>query len=300
MATATDAGATGATAGGAGPAALSADGITVRFGGLAALSDVSLDVRRGSIVGLVGPNGAGKSTLLAVLSGLRSPNAGRVHLQGDDVSDMSARHRASRGLARTFQQPELFMGLTVREHLVLAYRARVAPHRMWRDMLDPRALVRTAVGETDKVDGLLELLHLTHVAKAPVAALPLGVIRLVEVGRALASQPRVLLLDEPLSGLDLHGSENLVTVFGEIVEQSDDGLSLVIVEHDVAAVLALSDSVVVLDFGERIAMGTPEEVRSDPAVRTAYLGDVEPPTRTATEQAGATTAPGAPVEGDGA
>ena len=145
--------------------------------------------QRGSIVGLVGPNGAGKSTLLPSCPGCSAPTAGTVRLQGEDVTGTSARHRATRGLARTFQQPELFMGLTVREHLVLAYRARVSPHRMWRDMLDPRALFRTTAGETDKVDGLLELLHLTHVAKAPVAALPLGVIRLVEVGRALAASP---------------------------------------------------------------------------------------------------------------
>jgi len=300
MTIATDPRANGVAPGGAEPAALSAEGITVRFGGLTALSDVSLDVRRGKIVGLVGPNGAGKSTLLAVLSGLRSPDEGTVRIQGDDVTGMSARRRATLGLARTFQQPELFMGLTVREHLVLAYRARVTPHRMWRDMLDPRALFRTSAGETDKVDGLLELLHLTHVAKAPVAALPLGVIRLVEVGRALASEPRVLLLDEPLSGLDLHASENLVTVFGEIVGQSGDGLSVVMVEHDVAAVLALSDTVVVLDFGQRIAIGTPEEVRSDPAVRTAYLGDVEAPTHLSTEQPGAATASLTPTEGDSA
>ncbi len=259
--------------------ALAAIDITVRFGGLTALSAVSLDVPRGSIVGLVGPNGAGKSTLLSVLSGLLSPNSGKVWLQGHDVTDMSARLRATRGQARTFQQPELFMGLTVREHLVLAYRARTVPSRMWRDMLDPRALFRTSPGENEKVDGLLELLHLTQVAKAPVAALPLGVIRLVEVGRALASEPLVLLLDEPLSGLDLHGSENLVTVFRRIVDEGNGGLSLVIVEHDVAAVLALSDSVVVLDFGERIAVGSPEHVRNDPAVRAAYLGDGEAPKR---------------------
>jgi branched-chain amino acid transport system ATP-binding protein len=267
------------------PIALAARGITVRFGGLTALSDVSVDVPRGDIVGLVGPNGAGKSTLLGVLSGLLSPNEGTVHLQGDDVTGLSARHRAVRGLARTFQQPELFMGLSVREHLVLAYRARVAPRRMWQDMVNPAALFRTSPGETETVDGLLERLHLGHVAKAPVAALPLGVVRLVEVARALASGPKVLLLDEPLSGLDLRGSENLVTVFREIVDHSDDGLAVVIVEHDIAAVLALSDSVVVLDFGERIAVGTPDEVRGDAAVRAAYLGDAEPPTRTA-DQAG--------------
>ncbi len=262
MTTATDRGAPGPSPT-ATPIALAAQGITVRFGGLTALSDVSVDVPAGSIVGLVGPNGAGKSTLLGVLSGLLGPNEGTVRLQGDDVTGMSARHRAVRGLARTFQQPELFMGLSVREHLVLAYRARTTPVRMWRDMLNPAALFRTSPGETETVDGLLERLHLTHVAKAPVAALPLGVIRLVEVARALASGPKVLLLDEPLSGLDLRGSENLVSVFREIVDHSDDGLAVVIVEHDIAAVLALSDSVVVLDFGERIAVGTPEEVRSD-------------------------------------
>lgn len=282
------------------PSILSASDVTVRFGGLTALSEVSLAVGRGSILGLVGPNGAGKSTLLAVLSGLLSPRSGTVRLHGEDVTGMSARRRATRGLARTFQRPELFMGLTVREHLVLAYRARVVPHRMWRDMLDPWALFRTSPGETEKVDGLLELLRLTHVAKAPVAALPLGVIRLVEVGRALAGQPRVLLLDEPLSGLDLHGSENLVTAFREIVDRSDDGLSLVIVEHDVAAVLALSDSVVVLDFGQRIAAGTPEEVRSDATVRAAYLGDAEPPQRTAAVEARVRAEPGSRPEGGGA
>jgi ABC-type branched-subunit amino acid transport system ATPase component len=255
--------------------ALIANDVTVRFGGLAALSEVSLEVAPGSVVGLVGPNGAGKSTLLAVLSGLLRPQAGKVWLRGEDVTNSSVRSRAALGMARTFQQPELFMGLTVREHLVLAHRARVSPVRLWRDMLDPRSLFPPATAENERVDGLLDLLRLTRVAKAPVAALPLGVARLVEVGRALASDPYVLLLDEPLSGLDITASENLLSVFRQIVAQSDHALSLVIVEHDVAAVLALSDTVVVLDFGERIAVGSPEDIRRDPAVRAAYLGDIE-------------------------
>jgi ABC-type branched-subunit amino acid transport system ATPase component len=255
--------------------ALIANDVTVRFGGLAALSEVSLEVAPGSVVGLVGPNGAGKSTLLAVLSGLLRPQAGKVWLRGEDVTNSSVRSRAALGMARTFQQPELFMGLTVREHLVLAHRARVSPVRLWRDMLDPRSLFPPAAAENERVDGLLDLLRLTRVAKAPVAALPLGVARLVEVGRALASDPYVLLLDEPLSGLDITASENLLSVFRQIVAQSDHALSLVIVEHDVAAVLALSDTVVVLDFGERIAVGSPEDIRRDPAVRAAYLGDIE-------------------------
>ena len=261
---------------GAGEPALSAHDITVRFGGLAALSAVSLEVHPGSIAGLVGPNGAGKSTLLAVLSGLLRPNGGRVHLHGEDVTGASCRARARKGLARTFQQPELFLGLTVREHLVLAHRARVAPSRLWPDMLVPRSLFPPSAEENERVEELLELLRLTRVEKAPVAALPLGILRLVEVGRALASEPSVLLLDEPLSGLDIKASENLLAVFRQIVDQPDRQVSLIMVEHDVAAVLSLSDVVFVLDFGERIAAGSPEAIRSDPAVRAAYLGDADP------------------------
>lgn len=277
-------------------AALVANEITVRFGGLTALAQVTLEVERGSIVGLVGPNGAGKSTLLAVLSGLLRPNSGTVWLLGEDVTTASVRRRAARGLARTFQQPELFMGLTVREHVVLAHRARVAPHRLWRDMLDPRSLLPASREENETVDGLLELLRLTRVAKAPVAALPLGVARLVEVGRALASEPRVLLLDEPLSGLDMSASENLLSVFRRIVTQSDNQLSVVIVEHDVAAVLALSNSVVVLDFGERIAVGSPEAIRDDPHVRAAYLGDSQIQQRPAVSSLSGATDVGSPLE----
>ncbi|HWF16374.1 MAG TPA: ABC transporter ATP-binding protein [Acidimicrobiales bacterium] len=258
------------------PLALEATGITVRFGGLTALSEVSLTVKSGAIAGLVGPNGAGKSTLLAVLSGLQRPIAGRVTLQGEDVTHTSPRARANRGLARTFQQPELFLGLTVREHLVVAHRARTARTRLWRDMFDPRSLLPPSKAETEQIDAILEQLRLTRVAKAPVAALPLGLLRLVEVGRALACQPRVLLLDEPLSGLDLKACENLLGVFRQIVDESDPPMSLVLVEHDVAAVLSLSDAVFVLDFGERIAVGTPEEIRNNLAVRSAYLGDSEP------------------------
>jgi ABC-type branched-subunit amino acid transport system ATPase component len=275
MSVPSEAGTAGVPAGGGEPA-LAASEVTVRFGGLTALSEVSLEVQPGSIAGLVGPNGAGKSTLLAVLSGLLRPNAGRVYLRGEDVTNASCRARARRGLARTFQQPELFLGLTVREHLTLAHRARVSPRRLWRDMLDPRSLLPPAKEETERVDELLELLRLTRVAKAPVAALPLGILRLVEVGRALATEPRVLLLDEPLSGLDIKASENLLTVFRQIVDQPGHQVSLVMVEHDVAAVLSLSDIVFVLDFGERIAVGSPEQIRNDPAVRAAYLGDTDP------------------------
>ena len=256
-----------------GEAVLSARGVTVKFGGLRALSDVDLDVLPGRIVGLVGPNGAGKSTMLAVLSGLLRPAEGGVTLWGRDVTNVKTQRRARLGLARTFQQPELFLGLTVRDHLVLAHRMRFARQRLWRDIIDIRSLFGASTRENAQVDALLELLNLTGVAGAPVAALPLGISRLVEVGRALATDPDVVLLDEPLSGLDMRASENLQTVFRRVVERSDRGVSLLLVEHDVAAVLALSDWIVVLDFGQRIAAASPEDIRKDPAVRAAYLGD---------------------------
>ena len=252
---------------------LSAIGVTVRFGGLVALSEVGLEVPPSSIIGLVGPNGAGKSTLFAVLSGLLSPASGRVYLGGADVTRSSPQARARKGMARTFQQPELFLGLTVREHLVLAHRVRFARRRLWQDMANPLALLPARDSENDRVDALLELLDLTRVAKAPVAALPLGTSRLVEVGRALATQPDVVLLDEPLSGLDMHESENLASAFRRVVDEGERQVSLLMVEHDVATVLALSSHIYVLDFGELIAEGSPEAVRNNPAVRSAYLGD---------------------------
>jgi ABC-type branched-subunit amino acid transport system ATPase component len=252
---------------------LSATGITVRFGGLTALSDVGLEVPKGKIIGLVGPNGAGKSTLFAVLSGLLRPASGRVFLQGKDVTNASPQIRARAGLARTFQQPELFMGLTVREHLVLAHRVRSDRRRLWRDMVDPRSLLPPGRDETERVDELLEMLDLTHVARASVGALPLGTSRLVEIARALATRPDVVLLDEPLSGLDMRESENLASVFRRVVKNDERRVSLLMVEHDVATVLSLSNRIFVLDFGELIASGTPTEIRNNAAVRSAYLGD---------------------------
>jgi ABC-type branched-subunit amino acid transport system ATPase component len=253
--------------------ALAVSHVTVRFGGLTALADVSIDVAPGTIVGLVGPNGAGKSTLFAVASGLTRPVSGRVFLAGRDVTALSPQARARLGLARTFQHPELFMGMTVRDHLVLAHRAHYERRRCWSDLLSLRALARPSAFESERVDSLLELLGLTTVADTQVSVLPLGLARLVEVGRALAVAPRVLLLDEPLSGLDVRATDRLLSAFERVVSVSENGLSLLMVEHDVASVLALARAIFVLNFGEMIAQGTPDEVRADPAVRAAYLGD---------------------------
>jgi branched-chain amino acid transport system ATP-binding protein len=250
---------------------LKATDVSVRFGGLKALSDVEVAVPSASIIGLVGPNGAGKSTLFGVLSGLQRPNSGRIFLAGHDITRMTPNARARLGLARTFQQPELFMGLTVREHMVLAYRVRYSRSRLWKDMLTGASLRRPEKAENERVDGLLTLLSLESFADQLADSLPLGTSRLVEVGRALAAAPAVILLDEPLAGLDAHEAGRLAAALRRTVKE--EKVSLLLVEHDVGMVLDLSSHIYVLDFGMLIAQGPPDHIRNDPAVRAAYLGD---------------------------
>uniref|UniRef100_UPI00260A88C0 ABC transporter ATP-binding protein n=1 Tax=Trebonia sp. TaxID=2767075 RepID=UPI00260A88C0 len=208
---------------------LSAEGVTVRFGGLAACSSVSIEVARGEFAGLVGPNGAGKSTLFNVLSGLQRPNEGSVWLAGKDVTRISPQRRARLGLGRTFQQPELFMELTVREHLVLAYRSFHARRRLWADMFTAGSLRPVDPRERDRIDRLVDALMLTGVADQTADTLPLGTSRLVEVGRALATSPSVLLLDEPLSGLDANEAKELAATLRRIYRE--ENVAVLLVEH---------------------------------------------------------------------
>jgi ABC-type branched-subunit amino acid transport system ATPase component len=256
--------------------ALAAVELSVRFGGIAALSEVSLEIPPRSMVGLVGPNGAGKSTAFAVLSGLLQPGGGRVELDGVDVTAASPQARARAGLARTFQQPELFAGLSVRDHVVLADRMRHHRSRVWRDMFLAGSLRRSPPEETERVDALLELLRITDIADRPVGGLPLGTSRLVEVARALATRPSVLLLDEPLSGLSGREASALGETLSEAVTERH--LAVMLVEHDVPMVLELCSWIFVLDFGQVIAAGSPDHIRTDRAVQAAYLGDTTIPT----------------------
>ena len=248
--------------------ALTASGVTVRFGGLTALDAIDVEVEPGTTVGLVGPNGAGKTTLFNVLSGLLRPNEGTVDLAGRDVTRLSPTVRARRGLARTYQRSELFTELTVRENLVLAYRARRRNHHLALDLLGLGR--RRDRQEDETVDGLLESLRLIEVAGEPADGLPLGTGRLVEVGRALAAEPDIVLLDEPSAGLDEHETDLLADALRRA--RLDSTVAFLLVEHDVDLVLGLSNHVYVLDFGRCIAAGPPEAIRSDPAVRAAYLG----------------------------
>jgi ABC-type branched-subunit amino acid transport system ATPase component len=248
---------------------LAAEGITVRFGGVVALDGIDLTVAAASIVGLVGPNGAGKTTLFGVLSGLVRPRAGRVALNGVDVTGASPQRRARLGLARTFQRLELFSELNVRDHLVVAHRVRERRDRaLLRDLVGLGG--RPAPGEDDAVDRLLELLALTHVAYRPVTMVPLGTGRIVELARALATEPQIVLLDEPTSGLDGHETEQVAAALRTI--RAERGVACVLVEHDVELVLDLCDHVTVLDFGRVIARGEPGEIRASTAVQAAYLG----------------------------
>jgi branched-chain amino acid transport system ATP-binding protein len=229
---------------------------TVRFGGINALKEVSLDVPGGSITGLIGPNGAGKTTCFNVITGLQETVAGRIQLDGEDVSKLGPHRRARMGLARTFQRLEVFGSLTARENVLVAAEIRAG----WsKDKSDPSAVA----------DELLERVGITNVAHDRVDAMPTGLARLVELARALAARPRVLLLDEPGSGLDDTESEAFADL---LLELAEEGLGVLIVEHDVELVMRVCAQIFVLDFGAIIANGTPRQIQANAAVQAAYLG----------------------------
>ena len=236
-------------------------GVGVRFGGNVALDDVSLSADGGRITGLIGPNGAGKTTLFNVITGLLPPTSGNVAVDGSDITRLNPHKRARRGLARTFQRLELFTMLTVRENV----RVAADIHRRWsRDKEDPAT-------RTDEIIGRIGL---QSVADVRVTALPTGQGRLVELGRALACKPTVLLLDEPASGQDDSETEQFARLLRELAEE---GVAVVLVEHDVQLVMAVCDIISVLDFGRMIAKGTPAEIQTDDAVLAAYLGAAKEP-----------------------
>jgi branched-chain amino acid transport system ATP-binding protein len=241
---------------------LDIDGVSVRFGGLAALSEVCLQAREGSVTGLIGPNGAGKTTLFNVVMGMQQPTGGTVSLNGRDLRGLAPHRRARLGLGRTFQRLELFGTLTVAENIGVA--ASIGRRRLLgrgRGTSAPR----------DIAEQVLERLGLTPVADVRADALPTGTGRLVELARALAVQPQVLLLDEPASGQDTEETGRFSSVLRALAA---DGLAVLLVEHDMDLVMGVCDQVVVLDYGRVVCAGEPAKVQSDPAVQRAYLGTV--------------------------
>jgi len=241
-------------------ARLEVAGVEVRFGGVVALRGVDVDVDHGSITGLIGPNGAGKTTLFNVITGLQKAHVGTVKLDDQNLTNLPPHRRARLGIARTFQRLEVFGSLTVRENILVAAEIR----RRWaRDGSNPRRIA----------DEVIHEVGLGPVSRVRCDTLPTGMARLVEVGRALATKPKVLLLDEPSSGLDEQETDDLGALLQRLADQ---GMAVLLVEHDVELVMSVCKRIHVLDFGRILASGTPAEIQADPDVRAAYLGTEDP------------------------
>jgi branched-chain amino acid transport system ATP-binding protein len=244
--------------------------LTVRYGGVTAVAGAGFSVGSGEVVGLIGPNGAGKTSCIDAISGFVRSSGGQIVFAGRDIAAVPPHRRVAAGLARTFQASALFVDLTVRENLAVAAR----PHTRWDPFLDALAPRRRATGHAadglGEVDGLLDLLGLGDVADTLPGHLPHGRQRLVDIARALATRPSLVLLDEPAAGLDSDETSALSAVVRRLAER---GVAALLVDHDMGLVMGSCSRVHVLDLGRVIASGPPDDVRSDPAVVRAYLGD---------------------------
>ena len=246
--------------------------VSKSFGGVLAVGRVSLEVRRGEILSVIGPNGAGKTTLLNMISGFYHPDSGRIALEGADVTNDSPSHRAELGIARTFQNIALFRGMTVLDNLMLGRHVRMksgvlASFAYWG------FAQREEVAHRRRVEDIIDFLRIQDLRRRPCGSLAYGLQKRVELGRALALDPKILLLDEPMGGCNHEEKEDMARFILDV--NHEWGTTIILIEHDMGVVMDISDRVAVLDLGQKIAEGTPDEVRADARVIKAYLGEVK-------------------------
>ena len=248
---------------------LSVEKVTLNFGGVKALSEVSLEVAQGELVSVIGPNGAGKTSLLNCISGFYHPSAGRITFEGHDLTHASPHQVTQYGIARAFQNIELFTGMTVLENLLMA-RHTFGHYNLLDNILIYGRAMRVGVENRRFCEEIIDFMELEPYRKALVGDLPYGVRKRVEVARALALSPKLLLLDEPMAGMTLEEKEDMVRFVLDI--RVERGTTIILIEHDLGVVMDISDRVYVLDFGQIIASGLPEEVSQNPRVQEAYVG----------------------------
>jgi branched-chain amino acid transport system ATP-binding protein len=248
---------------------LSVENISLSFGGVKALTDISFDIRKGEIRAIIGPNGAGKSSMLNCINGFYHPQQGAITYKGVRRSRMRPHEVAEQGIARTFQNIALFKGMSTLDNIMTGRNLRMKTGLFWQALHFGPAR-REEIEHRKAVEAIIDFLEIQHIRKVPVGRLPYGLQKRVELGRALAAQPELLLLDEPMAGMNIEEKQDMCRF---ILDVNDEfGTTICLIEHDMGVVMDISDRVVVLDYGKKIGDGVPDEVKSDQAVIDAYLG----------------------------